>query len=159
MVSDFHTCRPVAVQGSVDKNSRSGWHGAMGTNPSKPQSKKNGLQFKVTDLEFRPWMILCIGTTPALQRVMCFRQLRFDSVNRAYQTLEGAAGKSINVAKVLKALGEAPLATGFLGGFRGEQVQQVLKSKGIAADFVSVAAPTRECVTIINESDRTVTEL
>ena len=90
---------------------------------------------------------------------MFFRQLRLDSVNRAHRTMEGAAGKSINVAKVLKALGEAPLATGFLGGVRGKEVQQVLKSKGIVADFVSVAAPTRECITIINESNRTITEL
>ncbi len=51
-------------------------------------------------------MILCIGTTPAAQRVMLFRKLTPDTVNRAAVTLDGAAGKAINVAKVLKALGE-----------------------------------------------------
>jgi fructose-1-phosphate kinase PfkB-like protein len=59
-------------------------------------------------------MILCIGPTPAAQRVMIFPQLVLDAVNRAASTLEGAAGKSVNVAKVLKVLGEQPLATGFL---------------------------------------------
>jgi tagatose 6-phosphate kinase len=104
-------------------------------------------------------MILCIGTTPAVQRVMFFGKLRLDAVNRSHRTLEGAAGKAINVAKVLKVLGENPLATGFLGGVRGEQIRQVLESKGIDANFVSVAAPTRECVTVIDESAGSITEL
>lgn len=104
-------------------------------------------------------MILCIGTTPALQRVMFFRQLRIDAVNRAHTTLEGAAGKAINVAKVLRALGEEPLATGFLGGARGRKIQQVLDTRGIKSEFVKVAEETRECVTILNESEGTVTEL
>ncbi|HEX7617679.1 MAG TPA: 1-phosphofructokinase, partial [Verrucomicrobiae bacterium] len=64
--------------------------------------------------------ILCIGTTPAAQRVMIFRKLTPDAVNRAVTTLDGAAGKSINVAKILKTLGAHPVATGFLGGERGE---------------------------------------
>src|ERR1035441_7816486 len=65
-------------------------------------------------------MILCIGTTPAAQRVMAFRKLTIDAVNRAVTTLDGAAGKSVNVAKVLKALGEQPVATRALGGGRGD---------------------------------------
>ena len=85
-------------------------------------------------------MILCIGTTPATQRVMVFRKLTLDAVNRAVTTLDGAAGKSVNVAKVLKALGEQPVAAGFLGGDRGEQLRAVLEARGIELDFVKVAA-------------------
>jgi tagatose 6-phosphate kinase len=104
-------------------------------------------------------MILCIGTTPAAQRVMVFRKLALDAVNRAAMTIEGAAGKSVNVAKVLKALGEEPLATGFLGGDRGEFVRTVLQGRGIALAFVTVAARTRQCVTVIDESTGNITEL
>jgi len=104
-------------------------------------------------------MILCIGTTPAVQRVMIFRKLVVDAVNRAATTLDGAAGKSINVAKVLKELGEAPLATGFLGGDRGDFLRTALQSQGIELDFVSVAARTRQCVTVIDQSAATITEL
>jgi tagatose 6-phosphate kinase len=107
----------------------------------------------------KPAKILCIGTTPAAQRVMIFRKLTLDAVNRAVTTLDDAAGKSINVAKVLKALGENPLATGFLGGERGEFLQAALKAKGIESDFVTVSAPTRQCVTAIDESARTQMEL
>jgi tagatose 6-phosphate kinase len=104
-------------------------------------------------------MILCIGTTPAAQRVMVFRKLTLDAVNRAVTTLDGAAGKSVNVAKVLKALGEHPVATGFLGGDRGEYVRALLEARGIELDFVTVASRTRECVTLLDSSAGTHTEL
>jgi tagatose 6-phosphate kinase len=104
-------------------------------------------------------MILCIGTTPAAQRVMSFRKLELDSVNRANTTLEGAAGKSINVAKVLGRLGACPVATGFVGGDGGRALLRALASKGIEAEFVTVAEPTRQCISVLDESARTVTEL
>ena len=104
-------------------------------------------------------MILCIGTTPAAQRVMIFRKLALDAVNRATTTLDGPAGKSVNVAKVLKALGEQPVATGFLGGDCGEFLRAALAKQGIASDFVTVATRTRQCLTVIDESAGTQTEL
>jgi tagatose 6-phosphate kinase len=103
--------------------------------------------------------ILCIGPTPAAQRVMVFRKLALDAVNRAETTLDGAAGKSINVAKVLKALGENPIVTGFVGGDRGSLVQSSLKQRGIETQFVKVAPETRQCTTLIDESAGTITEL
>lgn len=104
-------------------------------------------------------MILCIGTTPAAQRVMVFRKLTLDAVNRAMTTLDGAAGKSVNVAKVLQTLGEQPLATGFLGGDRGEHLRTLLAARGIDLGFVKVASRTRQCLTVIDESAGTHTEL
>jgi tagatose 6-phosphate kinase len=104
-------------------------------------------------------MLLCLGPTPAAQRVMVFRRLTLDAVNRAVTTLDGAAGKAVNVAKVLQALGERPLATGFLGGDRGEYLRAVLHERGIAQDFVTVPERTRQCVTVIDETGGTVTEL
>jgi 1-phosphofructokinase family hexose kinase len=107
----------------------------------------------------RPGKILCLGTTPAAQRVMVFHRLTLDAVNRAATTSDGAAGKSINVAKVLHALGERPLATGFLGGDRGDFLRETLRERGIETDFVNVATRTRQCVTVIDEAAGTVTEL
>ncbi len=104
-------------------------------------------------------MILCIGTTPAAQRVMVFQKLTIDAVNRAASTLDSVAGKSVNVAKVLKALGERPLATGFLGGDRGRRVRLALKTLGIAEEFVQIQVSTRQCITVIDRSADQVTEL
>lgn len=106
-----------------------------------------------------PAKILCIGTTPAAQRVMIFRKLTPDAVNRAATTLDGVAGKAINVAKILKTLGAHPVATGFLGGERGEFLRAAMAEKQIESDFVTVKAPTRQCITVIDESAGTHTEL
>jgi len=104
-------------------------------------------------------MILCIGTTPAAQRVMVLRRLALDAVNRATTTLDGVAGKSINVAKVLKTLGETPVATGFLGGLQGDKIRQALAARSIEVEFVTVASPTRQCITVIDQVAGTITEL
>jgi len=104
-------------------------------------------------------MILCIGTTPATQRVMVFPKLTLDAVNRAVTTLDGVAGKSVNVAKVLKALGEQPVATGFLGGDRGEELRAQLEARGIELEFVKVTPRTRQCTTLLDTSAGTHTEL
>jgi tagatose 6-phosphate kinase len=90
---------------------------------------------------------------------MVFRSLALNAVNRAVTTLDGAAGKSVNVAKVLQALGEHPVATGFLGGDRGAYLREVLEQRGIDLEFVTVPARTRQCVTVIDESTGTHTEL
>ena len=96
--------------------------------------------------------ILCIGTTPAAQRVMIFHKLTPDAVNRAATTLDGVAGKAINVAKILKLLGAHPIATGFLGGQRGEFLRAVTAEKQIESDFVTVKAATRQCITVIGQT-------
>jgi tagatose 6-phosphate kinase len=90
---------------------------------------------------------------------MVFRKLTLDAVNRAVTTLDGTAGKSVNVAKVLRALGERPVAAGFLGGDRGEQLRADLEARGIELDFVKVAARTRQCTTLLDTSAGTQTEL
>lgn len=91
--------------------------------------------------------------------MMAFRKLTLDAVNRAATTLDGIAGKSVNVAKVLHALGEQPVAVGFLGGDRGEFLRRALAARGIATEFATVVAPTRQCITVIDEAGGTITEL
>jgi len=69
------------------------------------------------------------------------------------------AGKGVNVAKVLQVLGERPVALGFLGGERGETLRTALRERLIEMDFVGVAAPTRQCITVIDEEAGMQTEL
>src|SRR5512138_29712 len=104
-------------------------------------------------------MILCVGTTPVLQRSMAFDALRLDEVNRSVDTSDYASGKSINVAKVAHTLGEEVLATGFLGGDTGKHVRQDLNSLGVPHDFVGVEPRTRMCITVIDRATGQVTEM
>jgi tagatose 6-phosphate kinase len=105
-------------------------------------------------------MIICLGTTPTIQRTMTFERLTLDAVNRAERVTEYASGKSVNVAKVLHELGHQDvIATGFAGGDRGRLLKADLDRLGISNDFVEVEAPTRLCITVVDESTGTATEL
>lgn len=81
-------------------------------------------------------MILCVGPTPACQRVMVFDSLRIGQVNRARTTVDGVAGKSINVAKILRNLAGTPFVLGFVGGDRGEEIKRTLTERGIDFDLL-----------------------
>ncbi len=104
-------------------------------------------------------MILCVGTTPAVQRMMEFDRVAIDAVNRAIGVTETASGKSINVAAVTHVLGEPVLATGFLGGTSGRFIRARLEEMGIGHDFVEVAPNTRTCITVIDRRTGQATEL
>jgi 1-phosphofructokinase family hexose kinase len=104
-------------------------------------------------------MILCLGTTPTVQRTMTFDRVTLDAVNRAASVLESASGKSLNVARTLHTLGHKVLATGFLGGQPGEFVRHDLERAGIDHQFITVPPQTRTCTTVIDRAAETVTEL
>jgi tagatose 6-phosphate kinase len=104
-------------------------------------------------------MIACVGTTPVYQRSMLFERVRVNGVNRARAVWDYASGKAINVVRVLHALGEEAVVTGFAGGDRGAAMIKDLDAAGIRHDFAIVDAPTRQCVTMIDESDGSATEL
>lgn len=104
-------------------------------------------------------MILCLGTTPTVQRTMVFAKLTPDAVNRATEVTEYASGKSANVARVLHTLGTDVLEMGFLGGLRGEFFREDFSRAGIPHDFIEVPGQTRLCTTLIDRSSGVVTEL
>jgi tagatose 6-phosphate kinase len=104
-------------------------------------------------------MILCIGTTPTVQRTLVFDRLTLDEVNRAKTVDEYASGKSVNVARVAALIGADVLATGFVGGDRGAFLKAELTAEGVRHDFQKVATQTRLCTTVIDRTTNTVTEL
>jgi tagatose 6-phosphate kinase len=90
---------------------------------------------------------------------MVFDRVVIDEVNRAVDVHESATGKSVNAARVLKMLGQEPIALGFLGGDTGQALRRDCDARGIRHSFVDVASPTRLCVTVIDRSTRHATEL
>jgi tagatose 6-phosphate kinase len=104
-------------------------------------------------------MIVCLGTTPTMQRTMLFDRVEIDAVNRAAEVREYASGKSVNVAKVLRTLGHNAMATGFIGGTRGMLLAQHLDREGVGHAFINVTGQTRLCTTIIDRESGAVTEL
>jgi tagatose 6-phosphate kinase len=104
-------------------------------------------------------MIVGVGVTPAFQRTMTFTRLVVDTENRARRVTTIASGKSCNVVRVVRRLGEKAIATGFLGGASGQSIRNALDVEHVSHDFVDTGTPTRICTTLIDEENGTATEL
>jgi tagatose 6-phosphate kinase len=102
---------------------------------------------------------LCVGLTPALQELREFARFRLGEVNRAAAILRSAAGKGVNVARVLRQLGGRPLLLGFAGGDTGRFVRACLRRARVAERLTPTRAATRVCTTILDRATGTATEL
>ena len=103
--------------------------------------------------------VLCLGTSPTLQRTMLFDRLAAGETNRAAQVHEYASGKAVNAARVLHATGHAAVYLGQVGGDRGRQFRDDLDAAGVPHDLLRVPQPTRLCVTVVDAARRQATEL
>lgn len=88
-------------------------------------------------------MIYTVTLNPALDYVIDSQNLIQGQVNRAQNTQYIAGGKGINVSVVLSNLGEENIATGFVGGFVGEKLENMLTLQGIRHDFVRINGESR----------------
>lgn len=91
-------------------------------------------------------MIYTITLNPSLDYIVTVPQFVCGRVNRTTKEQLFPGGKGINVSIVLKNLGVENTALGFLAGFTGEKLKQLLEEKGVYADFLTVA----EGITRIN---------
>ena len=104
-------------------------------------------------------MILTLGTTIGVQRTMVFKNLTLDHVNRAQHVHNHASTKSLNAARVIRALGGEVMSLGFVGGDTGKFCRHDLEALGIHHDFVEVPSPTRICISLVDVAKRQTTEL
>jgi 6-phosphofructokinase 2 len=88
-------------------------------------------------------MIYTITLNPALDRTIWVDRIKDDISNRIVKEDTFAAGKSIDVSKVLKNLGIESIALGFVGGFAGRELEGRLLNDGIEGRFVPVSGETR----------------
>lgn len=98
-------------------------------------------------------MLLIITPNPALDRTMVFSGLRLGAVHRTDQVLVAAGGKGLNVARAARALGQAAVVCGPLGGHTGEQVAHLAAEEGLLCRWSTHAGgETRTCVLVVDAS-------
>ena len=97
-------------------------------------------------------MIYTLTLNPAVDRELTVPAMEFDSVLRASESRLDFGGKGFNVSRLLRGMGAASTAVGFLGGRAGELLQDGLQSLGIGTDFVWVPGETRTNVSIVTQS-------
>ncbi len=83
-------------------------------------------------------MIYTVTFNPSIDYIVTVEDLKLGEVNRTSKELMFPGGKGINVSMVLKNLGFDNTALGFLAGFTGDSIEQMLKANGVTTDFIKV---------------------
>lgn len=81
-------------------------------------------------------MIYTVTLNPAIDFVINTDKLILGAINRSDSEQFFCGGKGINVSLVLKELGIKSIASGFLAGFTGVEIEKSLVERGIDTDFV-----------------------
>jgi 1-phosphofructokinase family hexose kinase len=97
-------------------------------------------------------MIYTLTLNPAVDRELTVPAVEYDAVLRASESRVDFGGKGFNVSRLLKSMGSASIAVGFLGGRSGELLQHGLQDLGIGTDFVWVSGETRTNISIVTET-------
>ncbi len=98
-------------------------------------------------------MITVVTFNPSIDRLYKVENFEIGSVQRAHFVNPTAGGKGINVAKVLKKLGQDINCVGFLGGFNGDYIKSKIESLGIKDNFTKIEEETRLCINIIDRNN------
>lgn len=94
-------------------------------------------------------MIYTITLNPGLDRVLWTEELKEGIPNRATDDKTYIGGKGIGVSRALANLGIKSTAFGFVGGFAGNWLNDVLnEERNIKVDFTNISGETRINVTI-----------
>ncbi|WP_367369389.1 1-phosphofructokinase [Pediococcus ethanolidurans] len=88
-------------------------------------------------------MIYTVTLNPSIDYVIQLPKLNLGEVNRLEKSYKFPGGKGINVSRILRELGYANQAWGFLGGFTGEFVNAQLQQLHLNANFTKIADDTR----------------
>lgn len=99
-------------------------------------------------------MIYTVTFNPSLDYIVTVPHFTCGMVNRTSEEKIFPGGKGINVSMVLKNLGLENTALGFYAGFTGNELERLIREKGIRADFI----PVKEGMTRINVKMRSVEE-
>ncbi|MFE9204558.1 1-phosphofructokinase family hexose kinase [Micromonospora sp. NPDC007230] len=93
-------------------------------------------------------MILTVTLNVALDVTYRIPALVPGSTHRVAEVAERAGGKGVNVARVLRALGDPVVATGLAGGACGARIRSLLADEGVPEAFVPIAAESRRTVVL-----------
>lgn len=104
-------------------------------------------------------MILCVNANAAIDKTVVVNEFRLNTIQRPARVMALPGGKGCNVARALKRLGEAPVVTGWVGGYAGHFIEDGLRAEGIATEFIWTDFESRTCLSILDPIDHTLTEL
>ncbi|WP_439876867.1 tagatose-6-phosphate kinase (plasmid) [Bacillus mycoides] len=100
-------------------------------------------------------MILAVTMNPSVDISYPIQDFKLDDVNRVENIRKTAGGKGLNVARVVKQMGEDVLTTGVIGGTIGDYIIQELTKSDIRNHFYKINQESRNCIAILHDSKQT----
>lgn len=88
-------------------------------------------------------MIYTVTLNPSIDYIVEVDDLELGKINRMKRENKFPGGKGINVSRVLKRLDVGSIALGFVGGFTGDFIKNVLGNERVSSDFVQVEGDSR----------------
>jgi 6-phosphofructokinase 2 len=88
-------------------------------------------------------MIYTVTLNPALDRAIIVNRLLDDDTTRVISEQYYAAGKGIDVSRVIKELGGQSVALGLIGGYNGLHLEGLLINAGVMTQLTKISHETR----------------
>jgi 1-phosphofructokinase len=104
-------------------------------------------------------MIITVTLNAAMDKSLAVPNFRLGRRHRTVEQRTMAGGKGVNIARILKALGQPVIATGFAGGATGTQIVEQLTEESILNDFVRIREESRTNTSVLDPTTGEQTEI
>ena len=103
--------------------------------------------------------ILFVAANPSIDRLYEVDRLTVGEIHRPIAVVAVPGGKGLNAARAAATLGGSVTAVGIVGGRAGEWIVDSLAQLGIGGRMVRSSGETRTCVSVLDRSSGTMTEI
>jgi len=104
-------------------------------------------------------MIITVTLNAAVDKTLEVPGLESGRRHRSVDSATMPGGKGVNVARVLKAIGQPVIATGLAGGAAGNRIVEALTSESVLSDFVRIEEESRTNTAVLDPTTGLVTEI
>src|SRR5215210_3781087 len=104
-------------------------------------------------------MIITVTLNAAIDKTLSVPNFRLGRRHRTVEQTTMPGGKGVNVARVLKTLGQPVIATGLAGGATGTRLVEQLTQLSVLSDFVRTREESRTNTAVVDPTTGEQTEI
>jgi 1-phosphofructokinase family hexose kinase len=104
-------------------------------------------------------LVTTLTLNAAVDRTYLVPHFSIGAFHRPEKTRAVPGGKGINVARIVRAMGHEVIASGFAGGMAAAFIKRELERAGILADFARIGEESRFCISVIDPTNSSSTQV
>lgn len=101
-------------------------------------------------------MIYTLTVCPSVDYINVVNNFEKNKINRSQESIYLPGGKGINVSLVLKQLEVDSIVLGFISGFTGQHLEELLSKENVKYNFINASGYTRINVKIIGDEETAI---